>query len=269
MPGRPQAKSLRKEELAPLFYALSDPTRRRILDLLRERERTTGELAEAFPSSRFAVMKHLTVLAGVGLVVARREGRQRWNHLNAVPLRRLYERWVRPYAGHWAGGLLQLQRDLEGETMTNRNELSAAVVELEISIQAPVAEVWKAIVEKPGSWWRKDFFAGPVKEFRFEARPGGRLWEDWGNGGGLVWYTVAAVTPGKSLDLAGQLMPAYSGGSAATTFLRLELEGAGKKTNLKLTDNLFGRLSPDLHDNVKQGWTQLFTGLKEFAERLP
>src|SRR5882672_1934359 len=97
-------------ELPPVFRALADPSRRRILDLLRERPRTTGELAAAFPRSRFAVMKHLTVLERARLIVPRREGRLRWNHLNAVPLERLYERWVRPYESHWARGLLGMER---------------------------------------------------------------------------------------------------------------------------------------------------------------
>src|SRR5882672_10103119 len=97
-------------ELPPVFRALADPSRRRILDLLRERPRTTGELAAAFPRSRFAVMKHLGVLERARLVVPRREGRLRWNHLNAIPLERLYERWVKPYESHWAGALLGVER---------------------------------------------------------------------------------------------------------------------------------------------------------------
>ncbi len=59
-------------------------------------------------------MKHLGVLHEAGLVVARREGRVRWNHLNAVPLRRMYERWVSRYEGAWASGLLSLQEAVEG-----------------------------------------------------------------------------------------------------------------------------------------------------------
>ena len=102
-------------DLDILFHALADRTRRGILDLLRKQARTTGELAEAFPKlSRFAVMKHLGVLEEAGLVVARREGRQRWNHLNAVPLRQMYERWVRPYESAWAGSMLNIKRAAEG-----------------------------------------------------------------------------------------------------------------------------------------------------------
>lgn len=104
------------DPLDEVFKALADPTRRRVLDLLRVRARTTGELAAAFPGlSRFAVMKHAGVLQTAGLVTVRREGRVRWNHLNAVPLRRMYERWVSRYEGEWAGSLLRLKERAEGE----------------------------------------------------------------------------------------------------------------------------------------------------------
>ena len=64
------------DPLDPVFKALADPTRRKVLDLLRLRARTTGELCAEFPGlSRFAVMKHVGVLHGAGLVTVRREGR--------------------------------------------------------------------------------------------------------------------------------------------------------------------------------------------------
>ena len=70
-----------QDELDPVWRALSDTTRRRILDLLRERPRTVNELCEPFPDlSRFAVMKHLGVLKQAGLVVDRKEGRRVWNY---------------------------------------------------------------------------------------------------------------------------------------------------------------------------------------------
>lgn len=105
-----------------VWRALADPTRRRILDLLRDGPRTTGALAESFRRlSRFAVMKHLAVLESAGLVVVRRRGRERWNHLNAVPIRAIYERWVRPYEAVWATRLLSLQRHIEGRKGDKKN----------------------------------------------------------------------------------------------------------------------------------------------------
>jgi len=58
-------------------------------------------------------MKHLAILERAGLVVVRREGRQRWNHLNAVPIRQIYERWISGYQGLWATSLLKLKRHVE------------------------------------------------------------------------------------------------------------------------------------------------------------
>lgn len=94
-----------------LWRALYHPTRRRILDLLREGPRTTGELCAAFDSSRYAVMKHLEVLVEARLVTVRREGRVRWNHLNAVPLQEVVGRWLTPYESLWASNLIRM-RDL-------------------------------------------------------------------------------------------------------------------------------------------------------------
>jgi DNA-binding transcriptional ArsR family regulator len=97
-----------------VFKALADPTRRSILDRLRDQPRTTGELCEGFPDvTRFAVMKHLTVLEEAGLVVVRREGRVRWNHLNPVPIQSIYERWMSRFAAPHAASLLKLARKLE------------------------------------------------------------------------------------------------------------------------------------------------------------
>lgn len=96
-----------------VWKALADPTRRRVLDLLRTRPRTTGEIAGEFETTRFAVMKHLSLLTDAGLVTARRVGRERWNHLNAVPLQRIVERWVRPFEAQAASGLLSLAVELE------------------------------------------------------------------------------------------------------------------------------------------------------------
>jgi DNA-binding transcriptional ArsR family regulator len=101
------------EDLEAVWKALADPTRRRILDLLRDGPRTTTAIAAAFPVTRFAIMKHLRILEESGLVLAERRGRERWNHLNAVPLRRIYERWISGYANHWAVSLLTLKRHLE------------------------------------------------------------------------------------------------------------------------------------------------------------
>lgn len=102
------------EDLDPVWKALSDPTRRAILDLLREGPRTTTGIVEAFPRlTRFGVMKHVDVLRAAGLINTEEQGRQRVNSLNAVPIQRIFERWVRPYEAFWAARLLDLRDEFE------------------------------------------------------------------------------------------------------------------------------------------------------------
>ncbi len=95
------------------WRALSDPSRRRILDLLRQRSMTTGELCRSFEFSRFAVMKHLKALEKGNLVVVERRGRERINHLNPVPIQAIYRRWIRPFERLNADRLLRLKGLIE------------------------------------------------------------------------------------------------------------------------------------------------------------
>jgi DNA-binding transcriptional ArsR family regulator len=105
------------DELDPVWKALSDPTQRAMLDILRDGPRTTTELVDAFPRlSRFGVMKHVEVLRKAGLVQTREHGRQRVNSLNAVPIRQIYERWVGPFQELWSSQLLGLKEAVEHES---------------------------------------------------------------------------------------------------------------------------------------------------------
>jgi DNA-binding transcriptional ArsR family regulator len=105
------------DKLDPVWKALSDPTRRAMLDILRDGPRTTTELVDAFPRlTRFGVMKHVDVLRKAGLVQTREVGRQRVNSLNAMPIRQIYERWVGPFQELWTGHLLGLKEAIEGES---------------------------------------------------------------------------------------------------------------------------------------------------------
>ena len=102
------------EDLDRVWKALADPTRRDILDLLRNKSRTTNDIVERIPElSRFGVMKHLIVLRDAGLVLTREEGRSVVNTLNVVPLRLIYERWVSEWQDLWVRNLTGLKRSLE------------------------------------------------------------------------------------------------------------------------------------------------------------
>jgi DNA-binding transcriptional ArsR family regulator len=92
-----------------IWAALNDPSRRTILDLLRTGSMTTGKLCEHFETSRFAIMKHLKVLQQAGLVMVVRSGRERFNHLNPVPIQSIYRRWIRPFEQLPADRMIRLK----------------------------------------------------------------------------------------------------------------------------------------------------------------
>lgn len=96
-----------------VFKALAHPRRRLLLDELKDGPKTTGALCEIFADmDRCTVMMHLKVLEEAGLVVARREGRERWNHLDALPIKRIHDRWISEYATHAVSILDRLKAEL-------------------------------------------------------------------------------------------------------------------------------------------------------------
>ena len=103
-----------KGENDRIFKALSAPVRRAILDALKEKEQTTGNLCGRFPAlDRCTVMQHLRILEEADLVIVRRDGRERWNHLNPLPIKHIHDRWIGPYAAHAVEILDKLKTDLE------------------------------------------------------------------------------------------------------------------------------------------------------------
>ena len=97
-----------------VFKALSSSTRREMLDALKDRPQTTGELCARFAAlDRCTVMQHLKVLEAAELVIVRREGRERWNHLNPLPIKHIHDRWIGPYAARAVDMLDRLKSDLE------------------------------------------------------------------------------------------------------------------------------------------------------------
>jgi DNA-binding transcriptional ArsR family regulator len=101
-----------------VFKALADPTRRRILDLLRERNGQSlsdleVEVTRHVEMTRFGVMKHLKVLVAAGLVTTERSGRHTLHYLNPVPIRLIHDRWIAKYAEGRVAALSDLKTRLE------------------------------------------------------------------------------------------------------------------------------------------------------------
>jgi len=105
-----------------IWKALADPTRRAILDELRNGPQKTTELVNRFPDlTRFGVMKHMDVLRGANLLTTKTEGRNKINSLNVIPIREIYERWVSNYQDLWASQLVNLKNTLEKESKTKES----------------------------------------------------------------------------------------------------------------------------------------------------
>jgi len=94
------------------FEVVAEPNRRLILEILRQRERTVGELVQALDVSQPAVSKHLKVLRGAGLVESRREAPRRYYRVRPLPLREV-DAWLEPYRAMWTRSLDALERHLD------------------------------------------------------------------------------------------------------------------------------------------------------------
>ena len=91
---------------------IAEPTRRRILDAVRDDECSVKDLVERVGMHQPGVSRHLKVLRDAGLVTVRRDAQRRMYRLRAEPLREL-DAWLEPYRAHWAGRLDALERHLE------------------------------------------------------------------------------------------------------------------------------------------------------------
>ena len=99
------------DDLDAVFKALANSARRRLLDAMKDGPRTTGQLCEIEDGlDRCTVMQHLKALEAADLILVRREGRERWNHLNAEPIKAVHDRWLAPYTR----GAVAMLADLKG-----------------------------------------------------------------------------------------------------------------------------------------------------------
>ena len=127
---------------SPVFRALSDPSRRLLLDRLFERDgQTLGELCTHLPGmTRFGVMRHLDVLEAADLIATRREGREKRHYLNAVPIRLVHDRWIGKFAEPLVGAMSFMKRTLEAP-MDPVDHVYA------VYIKASPERVWRAITD--------------------------------------------------------------------------------------------------------------------------
>lgn len=140
--------------------------------------------------------------------------------------------------------------------------VAAKEIRFTLDLPAPAAKAWKALTKGVHQWWPSDFLAaGAGSRIILEPRLDGKLYEDAGQGNGLIWYRVIALDAPNSILLSGVIAPPFGG--PATTLLRLTLTEAGTgKSSLQIHDALFGHIDGC---DVEAGWRMVFGA---FAESL-
>jgi DNA-binding transcriptional ArsR family regulator len=192
-----------------VWRALASQWRRRLLDQLRSAPATTGQLAERLPEiSRFAVMQHLGVLVEAGLVIPERRGRDRVNHLNPIPLREWYERWVQPMADTGAAELLALKRTVEkGSTdMSDATEPIRTVrLAYDLRINATAERTFEVMTQQMLDWRPQTYGGDRTRRVVLEPRIGGAHYEDWGPPAGHLYGHVTVYDPPTRWATRGRL----------------------------------------------------------------
>jgi uncharacterized protein YndB with AHSA1/START domain len=233
-----------------VFRALADPTRRRLLDELFERDgQTLTSLEQRLPMTRFGVMKHLRILEEAGLVITRRRGREKFHFLNAVPIRLVHDRWVSKYAEPWAAALSDLKHELE-RTMEKV---------FEIYIKTTPQRLWDAIVT-PEQREKYNFGAS----FRCELKPGAKYTMSAGGGTVLLGEgEIVEVDPPRRLV---QTMVALWGEdvkSEGPSRITWEIEPIGDSCRLTVTHD---QLRQGANEQLYGGWPMILSGLKTWLE---
>ena len=250
-----------EDDTARLWRALADPTRRRILDLLQERPRVTGEIAAQFPISRIAVMRHLEVLSEAGLVVSRKRGRQRWHYLNAVPLQKLHRRWASPAAAGFASALLRLQDTVETEGRQMEQIRPTIDIAQDIEIAGTPAAVFAALTKDIGGWWGHPAVSARAISLALDPQLGGLFTERWENGGHVIASVTGWAQDGH-LELTGSFHMGVGVGIA--TF---DLTESGAGTLVRFSFRAIGVVDPEMAEGLSRGWTELVgTRLKALVE---
>lgn len=194
-------------------------------------------------------MKHLGVLERAGVVTVRRAGRERWNVLNAGPLREIEGRWP---------GLLPPEHrgPLRPSTAPPATRVST-----EAFIDAPPWRVFDALTQNVAAWWGGPHLrSAEATNLVLEPQPGGRFVEEWGHRQGALRAVVTAIKQDEHLELTGAL----AGKAAGLLGIRLERREGGTLLRAELTT---GEGDATGSDAGKRALDDLFKSrLKAFVE---
>ena len=235
-----------------VFKALSDPTRRQLLDTLRDRGGLTlTELEQGLGMTRFGVMKHLKVLEEANLVVTRRDGRFKYHYLNALPIQEVADRWMAPYAKPLARFALNLKNALESEPpMADKPDFVVSTY-----IRTTPDRLWEALTNPEIT--RQFYYGGRVQA---HLEVGGRF--DYLDPKGEINLRgeVLEVDPPRRLVTTFKASWAEPGGEV--TRVMYEIEPMGEVCKFTLTHFDYEKSKA----GVEQGWPIIISGLKTWLE---
>ena len=233
-----------------VFRALADPTRRSLLDeLFRQDGQTLSALEARFSMTRFGVMKHLKVLEDAGLVVTRRDGREKRHFLNPVPIQLVHDRWVSKYAEPWAAGLSDLKSRLERPMEKV----------FEIYIRTTPERLWEAITDpeiRSKYQFGMSTFSAWTPGARMEMRHP-RAPELLGEG------EVVEIDPPRRLVHTMVALWGDDVKSEGESRVTWEIEPVGDSCRLTLTHD---QLREGANDQLYGGWPMILSGLKTSLE---
>ena len=236
-----------------VFKALSDPTRRQLLDTLRDRGGLTlTELEAGLGMTRFGVMKHLRVLEEADLVVTRRDGRFKYHYLNALPLQEVADRWMAPYAKPLARFALNIKNALESAPpMADKPDFVLATY-----IKTTPAELWDAIINPDKT--QNYYYGGRVQPGNLKV--GGRFYYLDPKGDVNLDGEIVEIDPPKKLVTTFRAL--WAPAEAHVTRVMYEIEQLGETCKLTLTHYDAAKAMAD----AEIGWPLILSGLKTFLE---
>lgn len=239
-----------------IFKALSDDTRRHMLDRLRARDgQTLTELEAGAGMTRFGVMKHLKLLEAAHLVITRKAGRFKYHYLNPAPLQQLVDRWIEPLTQQpLARAVLDLKADLERNTIMT--SISKPDFMLETFIRATPDQVWEALTTPELS--QRYMFMGAAIHSTLQANAPYEY--RTAEGKIMVSGTIIAAERPKRLEMS--FHAAWMGPDAMPSRNVYEIETVGSLC--KLTILHFG-LPPE-HEGLKEAWAKIAASIKSLLE---
>jgi uncharacterized protein YndB with AHSA1/START domain/DNA-binding transcriptional ArsR family regulator len=250
--------SVDESGLDAVFKALADPTRRRLLDRLREQNgQTLGALCERLDMARQSATQHLDVLVRANLVTVVRRGRERFHYLNPVPIHEIQQRWIAGFERPRLDAISAIKRRAEEYAMTHGPTPLPTFVYVTY-IRATAEQVWQALTDADltAQYWGhanvSDWQPGSTWEHRL------------GDASGAVekvGRVIEAEPPTRlvfTFEVPGDEPP---GGPSVVTFL---VEPHQDIVRLTVThENL-----PDqrMLDGISHGWPAVLANLKSLLE---